>query len=109
MPRTIAPARTPTPGAAPDAAPAPPSGPATTAGGLALPHERDEGVGQTAAAPDPVIQQAKRDLDAGQVDTDLHATPGLDAAQRQRLVPTRKPAKALTQVKPGRPTRRSDG
>ena len=31
--------------------------------------------------------QAKRDIDAGLVDTDMHATPGLDADLRARLVP----------------------
>ena len=31
--------------------------------------------------------QAKRDLDAGLVDTDMHATPGLDAQLRGRMVP----------------------
>jgi hypothetical protein len=41
----------------------------------------------TANAPDPVMQQAKRDLDAGLVDTDMRATPGLDAALRAKLVP----------------------
>jgi hypothetical protein len=44
-------------------------------------------VNDVAVAPDPVIQQAKRDIDAGLVDTDMHATPGLDAARRARLVP----------------------
>ena len=96
MPRTLAPTLTPTPAAAS-------SGPAATAGGLALPHERDQDVGHTATAPDPVIQQAKRDLDAGQVDTDMHATPGLDAAQRERLVPTPKPAESPTQAEPDPP------
>ena len=33
------------------------------------------------------MRQAKRDLDAGQVDTDMHATAGLDAERRQKLVP----------------------
>lgn len=61
---------------------APRSGP-----GLALPHERDESPEATPAAPDAVISQAKRDIDAGMVDTDMWATPGLDAAQRERLVP----------------------
>lgn len=61
-------------------APGPPAG-------AALPHERDESVGSTAAAPDPVIVQAKRDLDAGLVDTDMRATPGLDAQRRAKLVP----------------------
>lgn len=55
--------------------------------GLALPHERDESSGTVAEAPDPVIVQAKRDLDAGQVDTDMRVTPGLDARERGRLVP----------------------
>lgn len=56
--------------------------------GLPLPHERDESTGSAATTPDPVIEQAKRDIDAGQVDTDMHATPGLDAQRRARLVPT---------------------
>jgi hypothetical protein len=40
-----------------------------------------------AVEPDPVIEQAKRDIDAGLVDTDMRATPGLDAERRARLVP----------------------
>ncbi len=55
--------------------------------GLSLPHERDQSTDSAASAPDPVIQQAKRDLDAGLVDTDMRATPGLDAKQRAKLVP----------------------
>ena len=54
---------------------------------LALPHERDESTNTTATAPDPKMVQAKRDIDAGLVDTDMHATPGLDAARREQLVP----------------------
>ena len=42
---------------------------------------------QAAAEPDAVMQQAKRDIDAGLVDTDMRATPGLDAALRNKLVP----------------------
>ncbi len=38
-------------------------------------------------APDPMIAQAKRDLDSGLVDTDMRATPGLDAQLRRKLVP----------------------
>jgi len=34
--------------------------------------------------------QAKRDLDAGMVDTDMHASSGLDAERRARLVPASK-------------------
>ena len=55
--------------------------------GLALPHERDQSTPATAAAPDPVMVQAKHDLDAGMVDTDMRATPGLDATRRACLVP----------------------
>ncbi|NIM41114.1 MAG: hypothetical protein GTN84_08415 [Hydrogenophaga sp.] len=53
---------------------------------LELPHERDEGLETTASEPDPVIEQAGRDLASGQVDTDLRATPGLDAQRRERLL-----------------------
>lgn len=69
--------------------------PPTDAGGLPssadqsdlpLPHERDEGSGAVNPKPDKVIEQAKRDLDAGLVDTDMRATPGLDAERRDRLV-----------------------
>ena len=55
--------------------------------GLKLPHERDESTDLTAEAPDPLMVQAKRDIDTGLVDTDMHATPGLDAARRERMVP----------------------
>ena len=51
-----------------------------------MPHERDQPAGEVASAPDPVIQQAKRDLDAAQVDTDMRARPGLGAMQRARWV-----------------------
>ena len=54
---------------------------------LPLPHERDESLGATAPAPDPKMVQAHRDIEAGQVDTDMHATPGLDARRRARMVP----------------------
>ena len=54
---------------------------------LPLPHERDQSIDATAKAPDPVMVQAKRDIDAGMVDTDMRATPGLDAKRRARLVP----------------------
>ena len=43
----------------------------------------DHGPGPT----DPLIEQAHRDLQQGQVDTDLRNTPGLDAARREQLVP----------------------
>lgn len=58
-----------------------------SAAGLAMPHERDEAAPATAAKPDPQMVQAKRDLDAGLVDTDMHATAGVDAERRAQLVP----------------------
>lgn len=58
-----------------------------SAAGLALPHEGDESTDATAGAPDPVMAQATRDIEAGMVDTDMRATPGLDAKRRARLVP----------------------
>jgi len=53
---------------------------------LKLPPERDESVGAAGQSPRSVIEQARRDLEAGQVDTDMRATPGLDAQRRRRLV-----------------------
>lgn len=61
-------------------------GPLDIGAELPLPHERDESRHTEAPALDPVIQQAKRDIDAGLVDTDMRATPGLDAERRARLV-----------------------
>jgi hypothetical protein len=58
-----------------------------SAAGLTLPHERDESAGVAATRPDPLMVQAKRDIDAGMVDTDMRASPGLDARRRERLVP----------------------
>jgi hypothetical protein len=53
---------------------------------LQLPHERDENAEMTGGEIRPVIQQAGKDLERGLVDTDMRATPGLDAAQRERDV-----------------------
>jgi hypothetical protein len=58
---------------------------------LPLPHERDQSAGQVSTKPQRKIVQAQRDIEAGQVDTDLRATPGLDAPRRARLV--KKPAR----------------
>lgn len=66
---------------------APGSLPAEPAPDLPLPHERDQAAHQTASEPDAVIAQAKRDLDAGMVDTDMRATPGTDAQRREAMVP----------------------
>ena len=49
--------------------------------------ELDESVNEVAVEPNPKIVQAKKDIDAGMVDTDMWATPGLDSARRNALVP----------------------
>ena len=54
--------------------------------GLPLPHERDESIGSAPATPDPTIEQARRDIESGQVDTDLRNPAGLDAEQRKRML-----------------------
>ncbi len=51
-----------------------------------LPHERDQQTSATNPTPDPQIRRAASDLKKGQVDTDLRATPGLDADRRGDLV-----------------------
>lgn len=74
------------------------SGPVTVAHSddeLVMPHERDQSHGQVASEADPVIVQAGKDLQAGQVDTDMRATPGLDAARRARMVGTPPPADSV--------------
>ncbi|WP_343624665.1 hypothetical protein [Roseateles puraquae] len=55
--------------------------------GPSLPHDRDQQAAATPAEPDPHIRRAARDLQQGQVDTDLRATPGLDAERRGGMVP----------------------
>ena len=67
----------------------PPCGPKAplSKAGLKLPHERDESTDGVGRVPDPLMDQAKRDIDAGLVDTDMRATPGLDAKLRARMVP----------------------
>lgn len=89
---------TPAPGIAPEIAP-----------DMPLPHERDQASGQAAVQPDPVIAQALRDIDAGLVDTDMRATPGLDAARREALVPSvgrsQQPAAPVADKKAAAPRR----
>jgi hypothetical protein len=51
-----------------------------------LPHERDEAAHSTDPEPDPVMRRAYEDLKEGQVDTDMHGTPGLDAERRKELL-----------------------
>jgi len=52
-----------------------------------LPHERDTQSSDQQRAPDPKMERARRDIESGQVDTDLRNTPGLDAPERARQVP----------------------
>ena len=54
---------------------------------LKLPHERDQDTGMTNHVPDLAMLQAYKDLERGLVDTDMRATPGLDAARRAADVP----------------------
>ena len=72
----------------PPVAPGEASAPQEEAGGteLPLPHERDQSTGQTDPQPREVIRQAKRDIDKGLVDTDMRATPGLDAERREEML-----------------------
>lgn len=60
---------------------------------LPMPHERDQKTGEVGHPQDPVIVQARKDIDAGLVDTDMRATPGLDAERREQLVPGPQPRK----------------
>ena len=65
-------------------------------GELQLPNERDEstsgdatagqGTGAAGEGQRRMARRAAADLAEGQVDTDMHATPGLDADQRRKAV-----------------------
>lgn len=66
---------------------APGSSPVPAGRGLPLPHERDESTGSAEDPPREIIKQAALDLERGLVDTDMRATPGLDAKKRRELVP----------------------
>lgn len=71
--------------------PTEPSAPHDAGQVLPLPHERDASAGHIAEEPDPKMKQAKQDLDAGQVDTDMWGTAGLDNSRKEQLVPLTKP------------------
>jgi hypothetical protein len=73
------------PRTAPDAEISPQRGTANPTG-PSLPHERDQQNGAVDAQPNAHIDRAARDLSQGQVDTDLRATPGLDADRRGDMV-----------------------
>lgn len=54
--------------------------------GPSLPHDRDQQAASAGAEPNAHMARAARDLKQGQVDTDLRATPGLDAERRGGMV-----------------------
>jgi hypothetical protein len=49
-----------------------------------MPHERDESDDSQSSPPRPMIKQAYDDLEAGQVDTDLRGTSGVDEVVNHR-------------------------
>lgn len=49
-----------------------------------LPHERDESADSQAGEPRGVMERARRDIEEGQQDTDMRATPGLEKPERRR-------------------------
>lgn len=53
---------------------------------LPLPHEREVSGTYTGNQPQPVVKQAKKDLDNGLVDTDLHGAAGVDDQRRRALL-----------------------
>ncbi len=56
-----------------------------------MPHERDERVEPPHKAPDTDIEQALRDVESGQTDTDLRGTAGRASSGSQGK-PTKKPS-----------------
>ncbi len=49
-----------------------------------LPHERDQSADMVGNEPRPEIRQAQKDIESGQVDTDLHGMRGVEEAQRDK-------------------------
>ena len=49
---------------------------------LRLPEERNESFQTASETPRPLIEQARKDIEAGQQDTDLRGTPGLEKPER---------------------------
>ena len=48
-----------------------------------LPHEHDESSDSQAGGPREVIEQARRDIESGQQDTDNHGLPGLEKPEQR--------------------------
>ncbi|MCO5400579.1 hypothetical protein [Ralstonia soli] len=49
-----------------------------------LPHERDQNLEEQRSEPRSNVEQAARDIESGQLDTDLHNTPGVERVVRER-------------------------
>ena len=49
-----------------------------------LPHERDQHLEEQRSGPRSNVEQAARDIESGQLDTDLHNTPGVERVVRER-------------------------
>lgn len=49
-----------------------------------LPHEHDESSDSQGGGPRAVMEQARRDIESGQQDTDCHGMPGLEKPERGR-------------------------
>ncbi|MGM3277520.1 hypothetical protein [Ralstonia sp. 24A2] len=54
-----------------------------------LPHERDQRLDEQRSGPRANIEQAARDIESGQLDTDLHNTPGIERVVRERCTANR--------------------
>ncbi|CAJ0736338.1 hypothetical protein [Ralstonia mannitolilytica] len=62
----------------------PESGKPATGAPDRLPHERDQKLEEQRSEPRSNVQQAARDIESGQLDTDLHNTPGVERVVRER-------------------------
>lgn len=49
-----------------------------------LPHERDQSHDEVGNEPREVMKQAQKDIESGQVDTDLHGMRGVEEATRDK-------------------------
>ena len=49
---------------------------------LPLPYERDECATGESALPQPLMEQARRDIESDQQDTDLHGARGLEKLEK---------------------------
>ena len=64
----------------------PPSGNDETEDAMRMPFEQDQSSDSSAERPHEKMRQAKKDLDAGLVDTDLRGSPGQDAERQRELL-----------------------